>query len=72
MGSPALTTRGFTGQDFEQVVDFIDEAIQIGLKIQTKTGKSLKNFVNDFDNHKELIELKNRINTFAVQFEFYS
>ena len=72
LGSPALTTRGFTGQDFVQVVDFIDEAIQIGLKIQTKTGKSLKNFVNDFDNHKELIELKNRINTFAVQFEFYS
>lgn len=38
IGTPALTSRGFKEKDFEQVVAFIDEAVDISLKAKAKTG----------------------------------
>ena len=71
LGSPALTTRGLKEDDFIKVVDFIDEAINIGIDIQEKTGKSLKKFTNEFKDNEHLINLKKKINNFASGFEFY-
>ena len=34
IGTPALTTRGLTEEDFIKVADFLDKAINIGLRIQ--------------------------------------
>ena len=71
IGSPALTTRGFKENDFERVIDFLDRAVQIALKIQEKSGKSLKKFKKEFENYPELQILKKEINDFASTFEFY-
>jgi len=71
IGSPALTTRGFKEKDFEKVVDFLDRTVKIALKIQEKSGKSLKKFKQEFKNYPELQILKKEINDFASTFEFY-
>lgn len=38
-GAPALTSRQFKEADFEKVVEFIDEGIQIALDVKKKTGE---------------------------------
>lgn len=38
-GAPALTSRQFKEADFEKVVDFIDEGIEIALSVKKKTGE---------------------------------
>lgn len=38
-GTPALTSRQFKEADFEKVVDFIDEGIQMALDVKKKTGE---------------------------------
>lgn len=38
-GTPALTSRQFREADFEKVVEFIDEGIQIALDVKKKTGE---------------------------------
>lgn len=40
-GAPALTSRQFKEADFEKVVDFIDEGIQIALSAKKKTGETV-------------------------------
>jgi glycine hydroxymethyltransferase len=44
MGSPALTSRGLSQQDFAKVAEFFDRGVNISLKIQAKTGKKLADF----------------------------
>ena len=45
MGTPALTSRGFTGEDFIRVADFFDRAVSIAIKLKgTEQGKKLKGF----------------------------
>ena len=34
IGTPALTTRGFTEADFEKVAEFLHRAVQIAVEIQ--------------------------------------
>ena len=68
IGTPALTTRGFTEDDFKIVAHFLDRAVQIGLRIQGKHGKLLKNFVPALENDDELKELKNDVIQFSSIF----
>lgn len=44
MGTPALTTRGLTEQDFEKVADFFDRAVTVTAAIKAETGTKLKDF----------------------------
>merc|ERR1712151_1018641 len=44
IGSPAMTTRGCTADDFVKIAGFLDRCCQIALKIQTEKGKKLKDF----------------------------
>eukprot|EP00106_Octopus_bimaculoides_P020069 XP_014787511.1 PREDICTED: serine hydroxymethyltransferase-like [Octopus bimaculoides] len=37
--TPALTSRGFKEEDFELVVDFFDQAIQLGQEVKKKTSE---------------------------------
>lgn len=39
LGAPALTTRGFQESDFDKVVDFLDQGVQLTLEAQQKTSK---------------------------------
>merc|ERR1719183_2432813 len=70
MGTPALTTRGFTEKDFVQVAEFVDEAVQITQMIREKTGPKLKDFRNAVDTQQwpEIDALKAKVEAFAKNF----
>lgn len=72
LGSPALTSRGLKEADFEKVVDFIHEGVQLTKKINPKAGKLLKDFKDfcktDDEFKKESAELRSRIEAFAAKF----
>ncbi|XP_043987951.1 serine hydroxymethyltransferase, mitochondrial-like [Gambusia affinis] len=71
LGTPALTSRQFKEGDFEKVVDFIDEGIQIALSVKQKTGNlaSFKSFLlKDPDTVKLIAELRHRVELFARPF----
>merc|ERR1711957_19324 len=38
LGTPALVSRGFDGEDFKQVVDYLDRGVNLALDLQTKIG----------------------------------
>ena len=44
MGTPALTTRGFTEADFDKVAEFFDRGVTISQQVKESTGKKLKDF----------------------------
>ncbi|KAM3935093.1 serine hydroxymethyltransferase, mitochondrial [Leptodactylus fuscus] len=71
LGAPALTSRNFREADFEKVVDFIDEGIQIGLDVKSKTAKlqDFKNFLlEDKDTVQRIADLRQRVEKFARAF----
>eukprot|EP00186_Timspurckia_oligopyrenoides_P005165 CAMPEP_0182445738 /NCGR_PEP_ID=MMETSP1172-20130603/3761_1 /TAXON_ID=708627 /ORGANISM="Timspurckia oligopyrenoides, Strain CCMP3278" /LENGTH=506 /DNA_ID=CAMNT_0024641557 /DNA_START=47 /DNA_END=1567 /DNA_ORIENTATION=- len=70
LGTPALTSRGFTEDDFRQVADFLHRGIQIGLKIQERTGKKLVDFEKEIHGNPEIEQLKNDVQQFASGFPF--
>lgn len=59
LGTPAMTTRGFGATEFRQVVDFIDRAVLLALKINdTAGGKKLKDFKDFLGNGDRFPEIK--------------
>jgi len=68
IGAPALTTRKFVEEDFEQVGTFLHETLEIALKIQKESGPKLKDFVALLGSNEELAELRSRVNKFTTSF----
>ena len=68
IGTPALTTRTMVESDFEQIAQFLHEALQIALKIQEKSGPKLKDFVPLLENNDEIKELAGKVHAFATEF----
>jgi glycine hydroxymethyltransferase len=72
MGSPALTSRGFTEEDFVQVASFFDRAVDISLKVKADTGKKLKDYKAALADgpgvYTEITDLKNDVTEFCRQF----
>jgi glycine hydroxymethyltransferase len=72
LGTPALTTRGFTEADFTKVGDFVDQAIKEGVKISAKLGPQAK--VKDFEaaaRQSEVVQrLAKDVHAFAQEFPF--
>ncbi|RXH75864.1 hypothetical protein DVH24_042651 [Malus domestica] len=69
IGTPAMTTRGCVESDFETIADFLLRAAQITVCIQREYGKFQKDFIKGLHNNKDIVELRNRVETFAYQFE---
>ncbi|XP_015338636.1 serine hydroxymethyltransferase, mitochondrial isoform X4 [Marmota marmota marmota] len=70
-GAPALTSRQFREDDFRRVVDFIDEGVNIGLKVKSKTAKlqDFKSFLlKDPETSQHLANLRQRVEQFARAF----
>merc|ERR1712179_471472 len=71
LGAHALTSRGFTEENFIKVVDMIDEAVDIAKTVQGKS-KKLKDFKEVLETdeavNKQCMELKGRVNEFASTF----
>lgn len=72
LGTSALTTRKFTTEHFIKVGMFIDEVVILSQLIQKKSGRKLKDFKYACDNEftDSIIELKIRVNNFALTFPF--
>lgn len=72
MGTPALTTRGLTEEDFDKVTEFFDRAVQISLKVRDQTGKKIKDYraalADGGNSFPELVQLKADVTEFARQF----
>ena len=71
IGAPALTTRMLKEKDFEQVADFIDRGIKLGLEVQKISGPDTKKFEEVLlgDQFKgQVEELKKQVEEFSVKF----
>merc|ERR1711876_15430 len=65
IGSPSMTTRGCTIDDFKKIGGFLDRCCQIALKIQAAKGKKLKDFEAGIEENIEIPALKADIETWA-------
>ena len=64
-----MTTRGCIESDFETMTDFLIKAAQITSALQREHGKSHKEFVKSLCTNKDIAELRNRVEAFALQYE---
>ncbi|KAJ1355046.1 Serine hydroxymethyltransferase [Parelaphostrongylus tenuis] len=73
LGTPALTSRGFTEKDFEQVAIFIDEGLQILLKYKGHFGKTMKDFKTFTETNEDFLkdvkELADKVEVFSNKFD---
>merc|ERR1712187_464828 len=70
IGTPAMTTRGCTTEDFKKVAEFLDRCLQIALQIQKENGKKLKDFENGLKNCKEIEALQKDVEAWAGSFGY--
>ena len=71
MGSPALTSRGFIEEDFEQVAEFVHKAVEIAKDLKAKSGPKLKDFRDYLEKEGEVEAIKSlreEVEAFAKQF----
>jgi glycine hydroxymethyltransferase len=76
LGAPALTTRGCTEEDFQQVAAFLDEGVKLTAKLNeraraqgVKKVKDFKGFVADDAEAKQQVgALKDDVTAFVRQF----
>jgi glycine hydroxymethyltransferase len=71
IGTPAITTRGFTDKDIEFLCDILNRVINIGIKIDN--GLSVKVFIEYLKTSHcpELLEIKKDVNNFMSKMRFY-
>ncbi|THU53863.1 hypothetical protein C4D60_Mb10t18880 [Musa balbisiana] len=68
IGTPAMTTRGCLEGDFEMIADFLLRAAHIASTIQKEHGKIQKEFQKGLESSRDVIELRNQVESFALQF----
>jgi glycine hydroxymethyltransferase len=68
IGAPALTTRKMVEEDFEQIAQFLHEALEISIKVQEQSGPKLKDYVECLAKNEEIASLRARVNAFATTF----
>jgi glycine hydroxymethyltransferase len=54
--------------DFEQIAQFLHEAVQISLKIQEQSGPKLKDYIALLADNEEVKALRQSVNAFATTF----
>lgn len=74
IGSPAMTTRGFTEKEFIAVADFIHEGVEITLEAKKLVqGSKLQDFMNfvtspNFSLMNKVTDLRGRVEALTTQF----
>lgn len=74
IGTPAMTTRGFTEKEFMLVADFIHEGVMITQEAKKLVSSpKLQDFLkfitsSDFPLRDQVLDLKKRVESFATQF----
>merc|ERR1719229_484065 len=70
IGSPAMTTRGCTADDFKKIADFLDRACQIALKVQQEKGKKLKDFEAGLGSNPDVVQLRREVEEWVISFGY--
>merc|ERR1712183_190678 len=70
IGSPAMTTRGCTEEDFKKVGEFLDRCAQIALAVQKEKGKKLVDFEKGLVDNKDLDALRKEVEEWSIKFGF--
>merc|ERR1711896_46814 len=70
IGSPAMTTRGCTADDFKKIGEYLDRCCQIALAVQKAKGKKLKDFEEGLGENAEVVALKSEVEAFALSFGY--
>jgi len=71
VGSPAMTTRGCTADDFKTIGEFLDRCCQIALVVQKSHGKKLVDFEKGLgEDNKDLAQLRAEVEAWASKFGF--
>ena len=69
IGTPALTSRGFTTDDFEKVATFLDRTVKLCAAIQKTTGKKLVDFLAAAKEDPFVTQLRHDVIDFATTFD---
>lgn len=71
MGTPAITSRGFLEKDCQEIVEYVDKAIQITIKIknETKTLKDFKEVLLQNPDGFGIKELRKQVEEFSSKFD---
>ena len=64
-----MTSRGLLEKDFEQIAEFLHQAITVTLNIQKEHGKLLKDFNKGLANNKEIEALKAAVEKFSASYD---
>jgi glycine hydroxymethyltransferase len=70
IGTPAMTTRGCTTEDFKTVAGFLNRCCEIALTIQKEKGKKLKDFEAGLVESAEVKTLRAEVESWAVKFGY--
>eukprot|EP00347_Sterkiella_histriomuscorum_P008940 403343157 len=68
LGTPAVTTRGYTEEHMEVIADFLLRAVAIAKKIQGQVGKQLKDFLPALETDEEIRALGDEVKAFSSKF----
>merc|ERR1712228_428478 len=70
IGTPAMTTRGCTTEDFKRIAGFLDKCCDIALAIQKEKGKKLKDFEEGLVANVEVLKLRGDVEAFATRYGY--
>merc|ERR1712050_40480 len=70
IGSPSMTTRGCTAEDFKKIGEFLDRCCRIALRIQEEKGKKLKDFELGLKGNPDIESLKAEVEAWASKFGY--
>merc|ERR1712048_1388391 len=71
IGAPSMTTRGCDEKHFEKIALFLDRCCQVALSVQKEKGKKLVDFEKGLgDDNKDLVALRNDVESWAIKFGF--
>merc|ERR1712187_1060359 len=70
IGTPAMTTRGCTAEDFKTIAGFLSRCCEIALKIQAEKGKKLRDFEAGLRDNKDIAVLKSEVEAWAIKFGY--
>merc|ERR1712061_281415 len=70
IGAPAMTTRGCGAEDFKKIGLFLDRCCRIAVDVQKEKGKKLKDFEQGLTDNKEVRQLREEVEAFAIGFGY--
>jgi len=71
IGTPALTSRGFSEDDFVTVAKLLDKALKLAIQVQSEAGSlKLSDFKDKLKNNPQVDLLRDEVENFAKDFFF--